>query len=172
MKLDLSTSMHISKVESDGFIKMVDVDPSSAYHSWEYINVHPDCLLNHCSWVYMITVLQHVVKNGETGLPLLIPGSANRRGPQLEYTKTGCRFGRLSKGGDTDLRIRRDLSEHVTLGQVSVYALQLPIATIMFEHEGAKVAHPAAIHKQKEQMYFDTILRETGVLPLLNPHRK
>ncbi len=163
--LDLSNTAKISIYKNDGFVKVVDVCPSSQWFEWKYLNVHPHCLSNHDSWVYMICARNRVVKIGETNLTLLV------RGQYVPYLKIKGRFGRLTTGDGTDHTIRSALAPYVTAGEVSIWARQCQINRVDDVVGGVRTTFVSKQNQQAEKAYLDHYYHTVGCYPPLNNGR-
>ena len=151
----------------DGFIKVCEVEEN--YGQWLYKNINTGVMYaDHRSWIYFIVLNDEIVKIGETGQPLGIKMSDGQ-----PKKGTECRLGRIRNGQETDLFIRKSLSENIANGNtVSIWALKCPIYKSKNKVGGKEIDVDTTVHKKLEYHYLDYFENNTGHKPVLNKGRK
>ena len=152
------------------------------YHGeWFYTNIDKTVLYSdHRSWVYFITENGFILKVGETGNPLGIETAWTMEVKGSTRVKTDetqpmfgskSRLGRYRNGGDTDERVREELSDRVKKNNVEFWAYRCPECEISLPFPGESAALKAQIHKQLEKWILDYIKQQVGQYPELNKGR-
>ena len=168
--------LNINTYVQDGFSKVADVRVVPDTGKWLLENTNGLLYEQHSSWVYAVVLDETIVKIGETGLQLGILskqtgqpliGTTNRMGRLRGFGKTF----EESWQSDTDVRIRKYLFEEgiKSVGAVSIWARQCKIVNCTTTLYGESTKTFTTYHKQLEKAYLTRILKETGVLPYLNP---
>jgi hypothetical protein len=161
----LPLALNINTYLQDGFVLIAQVLPYKETQ-WTYMAVSDEAkremFSDHFSWCYMIVSGNEIVKIGETGNRLAIPGSRT-------YVKPGgdSRLGRYTSGNGTDENIRNALMDEVAAGKVFIYAKKMPITFDDTTIAGKPCKTPATRHKHYE-MWLLAVISSECRLPRLN----
>ena len=176
-------TMHIQSMLKDGFHRVCDISKLSTVKRWILVNSNEEILFsNHNSWIYFIAFHDHVYKLGQTGVPLGIRqyyyGGITIEGmfhPQPVADSTN-RFGRLSYGDGTDLRIRAILTpliqEENNDNVVQLWARKCDVLKTDTQVLGNNCTLTFSSQIHLEGFYLNGIKEITGYLPPGNPIKK
>ena len=171
---------HIKHYTNFNWQKVCTIHSQSHGYSdnWTYKNIDKSLMYSsHNSWVYAITVNDHIVKIGETSQPLGIQKS----GSDQPISGTKSRFGRYAnqkaaahgRESDTDETIRRELINETKSSkfEVAFYAFKCPEIDYDILVGSEILKCKAQIHKQLEKKLLDYYKAHTYSYPTLNRGR-
>lgn len=166
------TGLHISELEDDGFIHVLDVDGHASRPArWQFKNINEDILYKkHTSWVYVITIDNIVAKIGETGNMLGYRSNISQAHPS---PSTKGRFSRYISGDGTDSDIRNNLDYFLKAGHIiSFWAKKCETLVNNELILGEEILAESSTHKSQEIAYLDKFKKLVGSYPYLNKSRK